>query len=81
MNWSEKLGQGTFFYHGEQYTITRLSYPAEWHGYHEVTDKEGFSIATALTKEIALRAAVDELDYWSTLLDEELEVIFGEAEK
>lgn len=54
----------------EELKVFRITEDSEWSGMYEVFDASGLMIATAITPQMAMAGAVEELDYFADSVDE-----------
>lgn len=69
----------TFWHELEQLTVGKVSEGSEFDGMFEVVDSEGFRIAIAFTRKLAVQNAIEEIEYIRWNVDGFLKQMFGES--
>lgn len=64
---AEKIGEMTF--EDETLTVVQITEDGPWSGMYEVHDIAGLIIATAITPQMAMAGAVEELEYFQDTID------------
>jgi hypothetical protein len=73
-------GKDRAFWHElEQLIVGQVNEGSEFDGMFEVVDSEGFRIAIAFTLNLAVRNAIEEMEYITWNIDAFLGELFGES--